>query len=96
MLGGGGETHAQMWLLFRDCDAEIQERQNVEAETNGECLSSGVAKGTVYPRICLNQRSRRRISIEACLCTKCARIERFQSIGVSFERKADSPIGWKR
>jgi len=26
----------------------------------------------------------------------CARTQRFQSIRVIFERKADSPIGWKR
>jgi len=30
------------------------------------------------------------------LCTNCARIQRFQSIRVIFERKADSPICWKR
>jgi hypothetical protein len=30
------------------------------------------------------------------LCTNCARIDRFQHIRVGFERKADSPICWKR
>ena len=30
------------------------------------------------------------------LCTNCALIHRFQRIEVSFERKADSPICWKR
>jgi hypothetical protein len=30
------------------------------------------------------------------LCPNCARIERFQHIRVAFERKADSPICWKR
>ena len=29
------------------------------------------------------------------LCTNCARIQRFQGIGDSFERKADSSIYWK-
>jgi len=29
-------------------------------------------------------------------CTNCARIQRFHSIRVTFERKADSPICWKR
>src|SRR5208282_2063697 len=30
----------------------------------------------------------------ACLCTNCARIQRFHSVRVTFERKADSPICW--
>jgi len=30
------------------------------------------------------------------VCTNCARIRRFQSIRVVFERKADSPTRWKR
>jgi hypothetical protein len=29
-------------------------------------------------------------------CQNCARIQRFQLIRVIFERKADSPICWKR
>jgi hypothetical protein len=29
------------------------------------------------------------------LCQNCARIQRFQSIRVIFERKADAPIYWK-
>jgi len=33
---------------------------------------------------------------EIVLCTKCARMHRFQQIGLSFERKADSPIYCKR
>src|SRR5258708_35332835 len=32
----------------------------------------------------------------ARLCTNCARIERFQYVRVTFGRKADSPICWKR
>jgi hypothetical protein len=30
------------------------------------------------------------------LCTNCARIQRFHSVRVILERKADSPICWKR
>ena len=30
------------------------------------------------------------------LCTNCARIQRFHTARDSFERKADSPIDWKR
>src|ERR1700733_14011369 len=30
------------------------------------------------------------------LCTNCARIQRFHTARDSFERKADSPICWKR
>ena len=30
------------------------------------------------------------------LCTNCARIQRFHPLGYSFQRKADSPICWKR
>jgi hypothetical protein len=33
---------------------------------------------------------------EIVLCTNCARMQRFQQVRVSFERKADSPICCKR
>jgi hypothetical protein len=37
-----------------------------------------------------------RISDGTRLCTNCARIQRFHTARDSFERKADSPICWKR
>ena len=43
------------------------------------------AKGSLYM-----------ISDGTRLCTNCARIQRFHTARDSFERKADSPICWKR
>jgi hypothetical protein len=53
---------------------------------------AGVPRGSIVS----TEGSPYRISDGLQLCTNGTRIQRFHSIRVSFERKADSPIYWKR
>jgi hypothetical protein len=50
--------------------------------SGGFCLEGGSGDGFFG----------KHIFSEMVLCTKCAPIDHFQSVGLGFERKADSPI----
>jgi hypothetical protein len=61
-----------------------------------EPLSPGQGKPSIPAKVRIRTVLIDVIFMGNAMCTNCARIQSFHSIRVTFERKADSPICWKR
>lgn len=68
--------------------------KTIHRSLSNQCCDEHVLSGTRFLSVGTSVQSIRKT--QGPLCQNCARIQRFQSIRVIFERKADSPICWKR